>query len=199
MPSKIDLASGSAWAFSPVQAGRLRRCSSGGFYLPSKRERGSWDCCGNAISPATCINRGWSSAPGLPRLIEAFSRDAPSDRSPGWPSLLWVERLRTYALEHFGDDLQHVCRRKGPQRFRADVAQCAEAQVKRRSGKLIWSFNDYYDVIPSLRPEYVLYGHPKRLRHLPEGLCSLRRLFSVFDALIGEPGEHDIGCHGRFP
>jgi len=198
MPSKIDLASGSAWAFSPVQAGRLRRWS-GGFYLPSKRERGSWDCCGNAISPATCINRGWSSAPGLPRLIEAFSRDAPSDRSPGWPSLLWVERLRTYALEHFGDDLQHVCRRKGPQRFRADVAQCAEAQVKRRSGKLIWSFNDYYDVIPSLRPEYVFYGHPKRLRHLPEGLCSLRRLFSVFDALIGEPGEHDIGCHGRFP
>src|SRR6516162_3173067 len=123
--------------------------------------------------------------------------------SAGWARLrrcsLWVERLRTYALEHFGDDLQHVCRRKGPQRFRADVAQCAEAQVKRRSGKLIWSFNDYYDVIPSLRPEYVFYGHPKRLRHLPEGLCSLRRLFSVFDALIGEPGEHDIGCHGRFP
>jgi hypothetical protein len=59
--------------------------------------------------------------------------------------------------------------------------------------------NDYYDVIPSLRPEYVLYGHPKRLRHLLEGLCSLRRIFSVFDALSGEPGKHDIGCHGHFP
>ena len=83
--------------------------------------------------------------------------------SPGWPSSLWVERLRTYALEHFGDDLQHVCRRKGPQRFRADVAQRAEAQVKRRGGKLIWSFNDYYDVIPSLRPEYILNGHSERV------------------------------------
>ena len=119
--------------------------------------------------------------------------------SPGWPSSLWVERLRTYALEHFGDDLQHVCRRKSPQRFRADVAQRAEAQVKRRGGKLIWSFNDYYDVIPSLRPEYILNGHSERFRHLPEGLCPLRRIFSVFDALIGEPGKHDIGCHGRFP
>jgi hypothetical protein len=29
-------------------------------------------------------------------------------------------------------------------------------------------------------------------------LCSLRRIFSVFDALIGEPGKHDIGCHGHF-
>jgi hypothetical protein len=38
-----------------------------------------------------------------------------------------------------------------------------------------------------------------RLRHLPEGLCPLRRIFSVFDALIGERGKHDIGCHGRFP
>ena len=55
---------------------------------------------------------------------------------------------------------------KDPQRFRTDVAQCAEAQVKRRSGNLIRSINDYYDVIPSLRPEYILYGHPKRLRHL---------------------------------
>src|SRR5262249_10724405 len=119
--------------------------------------------------------------------------------SPGWPSSLWVERLRTYALEHFGDDLQHVCRRKGPQRFGANVAQCAEAQVKRCGGKLIWSFNDYYDVIPSLRPEYILNGHSERLRHLLEGLCPLRRIFSVFDALIGERGKHDIGCHGRFP
>src|SRR5262249_31310122 len=66
--------------FHQCGAGRLRRCSSGGFYLPSKRERGSWDCCGNAVSPATCINRGWSSALGLPWLIEASSRDAPSDR-----------------------------------------------------------------------------------------------------------------------
>src|SRR5215469_16958315 len=118
--------------------------------------------------------------------------------SPGWPSSLWVERLRTYALEHFGDDLQHVCRRKSPQRFRADVAQRAEAQVKRRGGKLIWSFNDYYDVIPSLRPEYILNGHSERFRHLPEGLCPLRRIFGAFDALIGERGKHDIGCHGRF-
>ena len=62
---------------------------------------------------------------------------------------------------------------KAPQRFRADVPQCAEAQVKRRRGKLIWSLNDYYDVIPSLRPEYILNGHSERLRHLPEGLCPL--------------------------
>src|SRR5215831_2732451 len=72
--------------------------------------------------------------------------------SPGWPSSLWVERLRTYALEHFGDDLQHVCRRKGPQRFRADVAQRAEAQVKRCGGKLIWSFPDCWVSLCCRRP-----------------------------------------------
>jgi hypothetical protein len=31
------------------------------------------------------------------------------------------------------------------------------------------------------------------------GLCSLRRIFSVFDTLSGEPGKHDIGYHGHFP
>src|SRR5262249_37458057 len=54
----------------------------------------------------------------------------------------------------------------------------------------------------SYRPcvqKYILNGHSERLRHLPEGLCPLRRIFSVFDALIGERGKHDIGCHGRFP
>jgi len=60
MPSKINLYQIGVWfcvGFSAVQAGRSRRRSSGRFYLPSKRGRGSWDCCGNAVSLATCINR----------------------------------------------------------------------------------------------------------------------------------------------
>ena len=83
--------------------------------------------------------------------------------------------------------------------LRADVAQCAKAQVKRRGGELIWSLDNCHDVIPSLRPEYLLRSHSKRLRHLLEGFCPLRRVFSVFDALIGKRGKHDIGYHGRSP
>jgi hypothetical protein len=39
----------------------------------------------------------------------------------------------------------------------------------------------------------ILNGHSERLRYLAESLCPLRRIFSVFDALIGERGKHDIG------
>ena len=58
-----------------------------------------------------------------------------------------------------------------------------------------------YDVISSLRPEYIFDGHAERLRHLPKGLCSLLRIFGVFDALSGEPGKGFIGLRrgGHFP
>src|SRR5262245_12478791 len=114
-------------------------------------------------------------------------------------SPLGQELARKRRLEHLGDNLHHVCCRKGSQRLGADVAQCAKAQVKRRGGKFVWSLNDCYDVIPSLRPEYLLHGHSKRLRHLLEGFCPLRGVLSVFDALIGELGKHDIGYHRCSP
>ena len=79
--------------------------------------------------------------------------------------------------------------------FRADVAQRAKAQVKRGGGKLVWSLNDCHDVVSSLRPKYIFYGHSKRLRHLPEGFCPLRRVFRILDALIGERGKYDISHH----
>jgi len=48
----------------------------------------------------------------------------------------------------------------------AAIPERVKAQVKRGSGKLIWSLDDCHDVVSSLRPEYIFHGHSKRLRHL---------------------------------
>src|SRR5258708_6439690 len=82
---------------------------------------------------------------------------------------------------------------------RADDAERAKAQVKRHGGRLIWRFDDCHDVIPALRPEDVLHGHSKRLRHLLEGICPLRGILSVADSLVGELRKHDISYHGHPP
>src|SRR5260370_29802078 len=101
--------------------------------------------------------------------------------------------------DHLADNRRHVRCRESSQRFGADVAERAKAQVKRHGGRLIWRFDDCHDVIPSLRPEDVLHGHSKRLRHLLEGICPLRGILSVADSLVGELRKHDISYHGHPP
>src|ERR1700738_5003866 len=101
--------------------------------------------------------------------------------------------------DHLADNRRHIRCRERSQRFGADVAERAETQAKRHGGRLIGRFDDCHDVIPSLRPEDVLHGHSKRLRHLPEGICPLRGFLSVADSLIGELRKHDISYHGHPP
>src|SRR6202047_1251815 len=101
--------------------------------------------------------------------------------------------------DHLADNRRHVSRRERSQRFGADVAERAKAQVKRHGGRLIWRFDDCHDVKPSLRPKNVLHSHSKRLRHLLEGVCPLRGILGVADSLIGELRKHDICYHGNPP
>jgi hypothetical protein len=43
------------------------------------------------------------------------------------------------------------------------------------------------------------YANAAAQAHLATAAKSLRDAEEVSIALIGEPGKHDIGCHGRFP
>src|SRR5438034_1428356 len=87
--------------------------------------------------------------------------------------------------DHLADNRRHLPCRESSQRLGTDVAERAKAQTKRHGGRLIWRFDDCHDVIPSLRPEKLLHGYAKRLRHLFEGVCPLRGFLGVADSLIG--------------
>ena len=68
-----------------LNAGEVRATAAG---TPYRQQRVS-------IAVGVCAGLAW--------LIEALSHDAPSDREnvSGWPSSLWVERLRTSRVRAF--------------------------------------------------------------------------------------------------
>ena len=83
-------------------------------------------------------------------------------------------RPRQRLSEHLLDNLGHIRRRKGSQRLGANIAQCAKTQAKRHGGKFVRRIEDCDNIISSLRPEQLLYGHSEGLGRPLESFGPLR-------------------------
>src|SRR3990170_6701458 len=89
-------------------------------------------------------------------------------------------------LRHFSEDPAHLVGREGAEALRTNVAQCTDTQEQCGRGVVIRRFNDGRDVVLTKGPVDLLDGGPEALRHVLQGIGTLRGFFDVSNALIGE-------------